>query len=530
MPFFKKTKILVLFFFIFFLTAPLLFGEVPPEETHFQNGLKYYLKGEDSAAITELKNSLVLNPDYEPAKRLLSIISEHKVMAEDALNRTIGTLDLKNADINDVLRLFSQEYGLNIVAGKEVVGTVTISFSNITVGEALKAILELNGFAYEKVGNFYWVTTWENLYSRPYLTAAGVLSTEIITLNYANAEEIKRIITPQLSPAGSVEVLVNLLVGGWEMSGVSTSEKEIGKKVRTKSSKEELPRTLILTDFPAVINRVLKIVKELDVKPPQILIEAMIVEVNTQAVKDIGIEWHVDDYDVNKIKYGFVPGTVTTPSPGFTGFGFEYNLDTSGNPLAPFAAKIHALEQDKKANILSSPRIMTQEGQEATILVGERYPIIKTDVTATATAPITTETLDHYEPIGVSLRVIPKVIGKDEINMVIHPEVSSLGEDVVGSTGVRFKRINTREVDTNVTVKNGQVVVIGGLISNEDRDTIYKIPLLGDIPVLGHLFKRTVKEPKKVELLVFIAPRITPESADASKLYQEKASGLLEKK
>jgi len=134
--------------------APILSATTASEEEHFQAGVAYYLQGETEAAIGELNKSLQIKPDYEKAKNLLAKISAPKIQSDK-----LFSLDLKNADLNDVLRLFAQEYGFNIVAGKEVTGSVTISLVNVPAEEAFQAILAVNGFGYEKVGNLMMVST-----------------------------------------------------------------------------------------------------------------------------------------------------------------------------------------------------------------------------------------------------------------------------------------------------------------------------------------------------------------------------------
>ncbi|MFH1902890.1 MAG: secretin and TonB N-terminal domain-containing protein [Candidatus Omnitrophota bacterium] len=427
------------------------------------------------------------------------------------------SLDFKNADIRNVLRILAAQNNLNIIAGKEVEGTVTVHLSNVPLEDALRAILGVNGFGYEKVGNLTLVSTLANLSSRNHLLTTDAFVTKIFTLNYISAEKIKDIVQKQLSPGGTVDVMTDLHISGWEMSGVSTTSTTQGKKLREKSALEEKPKILIVTDFPAIVNRIEVIIKQLDVKPSQILIDAMIVEIGSEYVRDIGIDWSITK--TNNITYGFTSLPVT---------GVDYSLSLIYEN-SPLTIKIKALETAGKANILSNPRIMTLDNYPAVIMVGERYPIMTTTTTLSGTTPITTGSLSHYEPIGISLRVIPHVNQEGAVEMVLHPEITSLGASVISGTGVgvlTLPRINSREADTTVTVKNGQTAVIGGLLTNETKVTFSKIPFLGDIPILGYLFKRTKKEPKKVELLIFITPHVVNEPADAAKLLQEKTAQI----
>ncbi|MFA7329018.1 MAG: secretin N-terminal domain-containing protein, partial [Candidatus Ratteibacteria bacterium] len=485
----------------------LLLGEgAPPAEQHFQKGLKYYLNGENKAAVSELNQSLQINPSHEQAQALLALISGKQEISQaptEVMAPAIKTegakllsLELKNADLNDVLRLFAQEYGFNIVAGKEVAGTVTISFSNIPVEEALRAILAVNGFGYEKSGSLMLVSTLTNLSSRNNPLTTDTLITRVFTLNYVSAEKIKEIIQKQLSPGGTVDVMTDLSVGGWSMSGVSTTGTTIGKKTREATANEEKPKVLVVVDSPKVLAKIETLINQLDVKPSQILIEAMIVEISSDYIRDIGINWGPTTTN------GLTSGLTTLTSPAFpvpamsAGGGLSLTYDNNHIPLN---VTIQALEKSGKANILSNPRIMALDNYPAAIMVGERYPIMTTTTTTDTTGKtLITGSLDHYEPIGISLRVIPHVNQAGAVEMILHPEVTSLGDSVASGTGdgtLVLPRINNRESDTNVTVRSGQTVVIGGLLTNQTKDTAYKVPFFGDIPIFGYLFKRTVKEP-----------------------------------
>ncbi|PIW32669.1 MAG: hypothetical protein COW28_05445 [bacterium (Candidatus Ratteibacteria) CG15_BIG_FIL_POST_REV_8_21_14_020_41_12] len=466
-------------------------------------------RGDESSALGYVYAPLLaLSPPIKEGMPPEKTKSEERNLP--SLNRDTISLNFKDADIRNVLRILAEQNNLNIIAGKEVEGTVTVHLCNVSLENALHSILSINGFGYERIGNIILVTTLSEIKEREKKSfVAEPLITEIFRLEYVGAEEIKEILVKELSSRGSVKVLSRMIQGGWEMGGVSTAEKEMGKKVRIISEQEKRPTILVVTDTSEVMQRIKKLIANLDIKPNQILIEAMIVEVNSEAVRDIGIQWHTTGLGYQKGSKGGVDLDLTTGTPSITsGVTLIYDR-TIGEKLK---VEIRALEEKKKANVLSNPKIMTLDGHEAIILVGERYPILKTEVTGTPPTTYITESFDRYEPIGISLRVVPHLCADGWVNMLIHPEVTSLGEDVTGSTGLKVKRINTREADTNVRVKEGETIVIGGLRSEKLVDNVYKVPLLGDIPVLGYLFKRTEKKPTKIDLLIFITPHIIEES------------------
>lgn len=440
---------------------------------------------------------------------------------QPAAQEKLVNLDLRNVDIGDVLALFSKKYKFDIVAGKEVTGRVTISLSNAPVEEALRAILAVNGFGCIKSGNLIVVSTLKNLSQKDSQLMRDAMTTRVFTLNYISAEEVKRISDKFLSSIGTSEVVRNFSTGGWEMSGVSSSRgggvTAMGEKTRKKSGPEENPKTLLVTDLANVIDKIAALIRQVDIKPTQILIDAMIVEIGSDYIRDIGIEWNLTQtHHAADVMYGFA-----TLKPATEGLTVDYSR-------SHVTAKVMALEQAGNADILSNPRIMTLDNYPAVIMVGEKYPIMTTTLTSDPSGNgkvIATGALDHYEPIGIILRVIPHLNPAGVIELILHPEVTSLGDPVSSGTGdgaLVLPRINSRETDTIVTTKDGQTVVIGGLLTKNIKQVVRKIPLLGDIPLLGYFFRRTVKESKKVELMIFITPQIINDPANADKLLKDK--------
>jgi len=437
-------------------------------------------------------------------------------------NKPVKLLNLENARLLTVLQIVTEKTGQKFVVREEL-GERRISgyLPDISLTEGLKAILEANGLYYKKIPatEIYLITDTKEVVTR------------VFHLNYIGADDIKAIIERQISSHGKVEVLSRTIPGGWELGGVSTEEKEMGKKRRAATEKEKKGQFLVVSDIPAVIEKISNLIAQLDLPLDQIFIDAMIVEVNSDAVKDLGIEWHSTGKGYQGsggVDIDLAPGTIAAPSVGFTGLTIAYE-HIIGDTLK---VKLHALEQKKKANILSNPRIMTADNHEAVIIVGERYPIMTTTREESGSGTVyTTGSLDHYEPIGISLRVIPHVVKESYISMIIHPEVTSLGENVQAGSeegALILPRINTREADTTVIAKDGEMVVIGGLVSEKMENNIYKIPLLGDIPILGHLFKRTEKKPTKIDLLIFITPHII--SGKKIREFAEKEKLRIEKK
>jgi len=432
-------------------------------------------------------------------------------------------MDFKEADIHNVLRILSHKSGVNIVAGPEVEGKVTVRLTDVPWETALKVILETYDFGYERVGNIIIVSPMEKLMSKKKAEQelAGVqpVITKVFVLKYLDAGDAKRVLEPQLSPRGKITVLEVRGQRGWEFAG---------EKLRRREEEEELARskTLIISDIRPSLERIEKVIAEIDTKPRQILIEARIVEVNRDYLKDLGLDYRTGADSWSSIDLGGsgayteikAESETTTKAPSV----FDPKADISGTyPFdaglslvfqkltgTRFRAILHALEEDVEANILSAPRIMTLDNQEAAILVGEQYPILKGEVEE----GVLTTSLDEYKKIGIQLLVVPQISAEDHINMIIHPSVTSWTEYVTATSGgeevARYPIIKTREAETQILMKDGETIVIGGLLKDVKSEARIGIPILSKIPLLGLLFQRKVIDTEKIDLLIFITARI----------------------
>jgi len=188
-----------------------------------------------------------------------------------------------------------------------------------------------------------------------------------------------------------------------------------------------------------------------------------------------------------------------TPTSGMTATVLDRTLDVT----------IRALQETGKLNILSRPYILASNNQTATITVGQQVPYATGESLTTGQSQTTTE----YRDVGIILEVTPSINPDGLVNMTVRPEISSTtGENVQISENLSLPVFATRTSETKVAIRDGQTIVIGGLMQDEVRDTVSKVPLLGDIPLLGHLFKRTIKEKDKTELLIFLTPHVAPDA------------------
>lgn len=421
------------------------------------------------------------------------------------------TIDFKEANIQNVLRILSLKSGVNIVAGKDVVGNVTIRLVNVPWEKALDVVLKTYGYAYDRDGEIIRVTTLENLKREE-------LSTEVFVLSYAQASEVEKSIKDVLSERG---------------------------KVRSD------PRSnmMIVTDMPTVIQKVRTVVGKLDKGTPQVTIETKVIETTLGSSEKLGIKWNIQatlkgasrptsfpfqafKSPPNGIRDFFPEGrgtqeTQSVPTSGAAQLTTQTvqdfpTADAAHQRSFPVADKdefqfgtldfsqfqvvLEALKTRDDTKILSEPHIMTLNNKEAKILIGEVIAIPTFERNTTTGRMEITGYKDR--DLGIRLSVTPQINDQDEIVVKIHPEITNLlGYDEL-TPDIKAPRFSTREAISEVRVKNGQTIVIGGLIKETTTDTNTKVPILGDLPLLDKLFSHNGKVTTKTDLLFFMTVHI----------------------
>jgi type IV pilus assembly protein PilQ len=383
--------------------------------------------------------------------------------------KPLFSMDSRDAEIRDILRVLAEKGKLNVVTDTSVAGRITIYLKDVSVEEALELILRANGYAYQKINNSILVATPEKLKLGE---ARYQPTTKMFILKYAKAEEVKTTLTDLLSPDGKILV-----------------DKDLN--------------ALIVCDSPLKVKEISKYLGGLDPKPPQVLIEAKIVEVTLRKDDRFGVNWERLDF---ALEPDFTGKTTIKPAElGSTGLNLRiFNQDMD--------IILQALAKRTNINLLSSPRIVTLSNQAAEMSVATRYPIaIYSYNTDIGEWEITGW---QMEDIGIVLKVTPRVTENRDIVMKVTPEVTGLTGEWVGTELSRRPVTSSRKTDTQVIIKDGQTLVIGGLIEEKKNKTVYKVPILGNIPLLGFLFRKT-ESPElqnvKTELVVFITPHILPE-------------------
>ena len=380
------------------------------------------------------------------------------------LNEKIA-LDYVDADITTVLRSLSYTYNLNLVASMDVKGKVTISLKEVTLGEALDAILSTNGYSFTRKGNIIYIS--------PSGTEGVQLFSEPISLKYLKAVDAQNLLRKVLSPKGDIKV-------------------------------DEVANMFIITDYQANIEKLKGLLKSIDQPPQQVLIEAKIVDITSKDLRNLGVTWQADYtpghgiFGRDSVMGERIKGTSSNAGPSSSLSGGQLKIDTLILKGLTASATLDALVQDQKAHLLASPSIAVLNNREARIIIGEKVPYKERTQTTTGT----TETTKFID-VGTTLRVVPSINADGYITMEIHPEVSSVTALLDAGP-----RITTREADTVVRVKEGETIVIGGLIKHEDNRNASRVPILGNIPILSLIFGNRSSDQTQVELAVFITPKI----------------------
>ncbi len=341
------------------------------------------------------------------------------------------------------------------------------------------------------------------------LDAGG--NTDVVYLHYAEATEI----VDTLLGVGKIE----------EQEGQQGKAQAAGSKRGSFDIQaDESTNSLVITAPPDIMRTLKRVISQLDIRRAQVLVEAIIAEVGEDTARDLGVQWvFAGDTDSGRGPVGVINysnsgspiadvanavisaesgGTVPTLLDGaLVGFG------QFGSNSFNYAAVINALASDTNTNILSTPTLVTLDNEEAEIVIGENVPFVTGSFTSTGAGDSATNPFQtiQREDVGLTLKIKPQINEGDAMRLDIEQEVSSIADSVAGASDIIT---NKRSIKTNVMVDDGQVVVLGGLIEETINESVQKVPLLGDVPYLGALFRSKTSDVRKTNLMVFIHPVI----------------------
>jgi type IV pilus assembly protein PilQ len=450
------------------------------------------------------------------------------------------SLNFQNVEVRSVLQVIADFTGLNIIASDTVTGNLTLRLKDVPWDQALDLIMQTKGLDKRQNGNVIWIAPKDELLTKEKLEFEArsavadlePLATEYIQLNYMRADEAQTMLYgfamgAFLNSAGSAvncSAQAQGLGGGAVAQASQQGKGDSDQKVLTKRGRatyELKTNTLIITDTARKIQEVRELLARLDVPTRQVMIEARVVIADSTWGRQLGARLGTGISGVTKLagsqtginfsgnqlaaEAGTVSNNVNLPisssvTPG--SFGLSLLNIATGNLIS---LELQALEADNRGKILSSPRVVTSNQKPAVILQGEQIPYITQSVSGgVATTTVT------FKDAFLCLLVDPQILNNDSIIMSVEIQKDARGP-VITAAGLSAPTIETKRAKTQVRVNNGETAVLGGIFEEVNRNDVDKVPFLGDVPFLGHLFKSSSKQQEKIELLIFLTPRILDE-------------------
>jgi len=368
-------------------------------------------------------------------------------------------------DIREALRDISAQSGVTIIPDNTVQGVVTLDLKDVPLEESLKMVLMGGGYTFKKIDNYYLVGA--AVPDNP--TFNRLTETKYIKTNYIKAKDVPKFLPKFFTDFIQVNEDVN---------------------------------TLTITASPEIIARIEEDIAQIDIPLKQVMIQAIVTDFTKGVTKELGIDWEWQ-WDNTKGIDSTASGTE-----GMEDLLGTFTYATTGELTRSILLKLNALIRKGKAKLRANPRIVTLDGQEATIFIGreEYYSIVSGPVTYPYT------TLEAITA-GITLKITPYISENGEITVEIQPEVSDV---TVEATEERLPVITKRQVNTKVRVKDGETVIIGGLTNQTEFERVTRVPIFGYIPIIGFFFKDKKKSVEETEVVVFITPSILPETLPKS--------------
>lgn len=450
----------------------------------------------DNRFIIEIK--AVTEEDLTAAKASLSKYKGEKL-----------SLNFQSIEVRSVLQVLADFTGLNIITSDTVKGNLTLRLKDVPWDQALDIILQAKGLDKRESGNVIWIAPRAELATKEKLELEALqqiadlepMITESFQLNYQRADDIQKMIS-------------------------SGNQKLLSK--RGSAVVDTRTNTIFIQDIAEKLDDIRDLIGQIDVPVRQVLIEARIVEAADTFSRNLGVRFGYHDMTGTGSQFGagsaravgggslfdtgahtgqatpgtFIPDSmfVNMPAPGLGGVNpGQFSLILMNDVMTKFLnLEITALQADGKGKIISSPRVITADNVEASIEQGTEIPYQQ----ATSSGA----TSVSFRKATLSLKVTPQITPDENVMMKLN-----INKDSVGQNTSAGPSIDTKQVSTEVLVENGGTVGIGGIYEQEEQDTTTKVPVLGDIPVIGYLFKQNLKRNDKRELLIFVTPRLVSE-------------------
>lgn len=440
--------------------------------------------------------------------------------AVDVNEYDLVDLHVNNEELGNILQLLSIQSQRNIISSDEVSATITADLYGVTFYEALDSILHVNGYGYIEKGNFIYVYTREQI--EEIVRANRTRVTRVVSLDYLNSTDAAEFAKQLLSDEGSITTTA------------ATESFSINDSSPTGADTYANSATLVINDYEENTDEILTLLSELDTKPEQVLVEATILQTSLTEANAFGVDFalvknlNFSDFIgtggptnvVNSLING-AGQTIDGTDVDVTGDGSGVNSNP-GNTSGPATLKagivsgdvavfMRVLDEVTDVTVVSNPKILTLNRQPARVLVGTRVGYLNTTTTETST----TQTVEFLD-VGTQLAVRPFVSKNGLIRLELRPQVSSFTlREVTDNTGsaVTIPDEDTTEMTTNVMVRDGQTVVLGGLFTETTSSARKQVPVLGDIPLIGTAFKGYDDSTRRSEIIFLITPSIVNDTA-----------------
>lgn len=420
------------------------------------------------------------------------------------------TFNFQDVPVRTVLQLIADESDLNIVASDSVTGNVTLRLQNVPWDQALDIVLQAKSLDKRRSGNVVWVALQSEIAAfeqakedaRLAIEERAEMTTEYIPISYGNAEDIAKLLTE--------ESKTSVRGGGGGMGGSGGNQRDTGfLSSRGSLSFDRRTNTLLVIDIPKRVEEIRRLVTMLDKPVDQVVIEARIVIANESFARDLGARFGISATK-ERVNVGGALGNaggVLTPG----GFNVSLPIEGSGPTLGftilgntiDWAVELQALQQEGRGEVISNPRVVTSNQREAVISQGQEVGYI----TVTGGQSNSVPTVE-FKDVLLELKVTPTITNDGRVFLAMDIKKDEI-EDYIEYDGIgSVPLIAKRFVTTAVLIDDGQTVAIGGVYEFTDRNQLSKVPFLGDIPLLGNLFKSSRRTKGKAELLIFVTPKV----------------------
>lgn len=408
-------------------------------------------------------------------------------------NPTLITLNLENTDVRTILETMAKKGGLSVIIDDSVSGTVRVSLKAIPLDEALYTILKLKNLTYRKMGQTLLIASEDSFRKKGFSGNA----TALLRFDNAKAEEVetifKQMLTSSQSGAGAP--------GG--AAGAASADDLAGPKIVV----DKRTNAILVTASEEVLDQAKQLKALLDIQTPQVSIEVKMIEVSENGQRQLGMSY---GFGGSKFGAGFNNSDPNATAGGQGNQAGNPGTDNTaitfhalGNYTANFNARLNAIIQDSLATVIANPKVTTQDSKKATIKIVNKHPVVTTTVQPNGPA----QSSVSFQDVGQTLDITPRVDTQGYVTLELAPEISARSGGVTVN-GNEVPIIDSRSVSTTMRVKDGESIIIGGLSRVDESNVVSKLPILGDIPILGNFFRTTTTRKFKNEIILLVTPKV----------------------